>query len=386
MSGADRRPHVAILLPDLQGGGAERVCINLANAFVGRGWKVDMVLMRAHGELMTLLDSRVRTVDFQAGRVRNVVVPLVRYLRRERPASLLANMWPLTALSILAKLLVGGRIRVVPVEHVVLSHSEIARRPAHMAAMRVLSRLLLRWADAVVCVSNGVAADLAMLTGTPRSMLTTVYNPIVGTRNDEPSAPLPERAGAWLRSRHRLLSVGQFKAQKDHATLLRAFALLPRESDAHLLLLGNGTLESALVELCGQLGIADRVTFAGFAPDPTPYYRAADLFVLSSAWEGFGNVIVEAMEQGTPVVSTDCQAGPSEILADGAYGTLVPVGDAAALAEAMRQALGQTHDAERLRARAREFSVDKAADAYLDLLLPGADAAHYTHTRGEGPP
>lgn len=386
MSDAARRPHIAILLPDLRGGGAERVCINLANAFVGRGFEVDMLLMRAHGELMALLDPRVRTVDFRVDRVRNLVVPLIRYLRQDRPASLLANMWPLTALSILAKLFARGRIRVVPVEHVVLSHSEIARRPAHLAAMRVLSRLLLRRADAVVCVSNGVAADLAMLTGTPRAMLTTIYNPIVGTRNDAPPALLPEHVDAWLRSRHRLLSVGEFKAQKDHATLLRAFALLPRESGAHLLLLGSGALEAALVELCGQLGIADRVTFAGFAPDPTPYYRAANLFVLSSAWEGFGNVIVEAMEQGTPVVSTDCQAGPSEILADGAYGALVPVGDAAALAEAMRQALGQAHDAERLRARAREFSVDKAADAYLELLLPGADAAHYVHTRGEGPP
>ncbi len=106
--------------------------------------------------------------------------------------------------------------------------------------------------------------------------------------------------------------------------------------------------------------------------------------MLSSAWEGFGNVIVEALEQGTAVVSTDCEAGPREILADGEFGTLVPVGDAPALASAMQQALGEAHDAERLRQRAREFSVDRAVDAYLALLLPGADASHYANEAGLG--
>lgn len=384
MSDAIRQPVIAILLPDLRGGGAERVCINLANAFVERGLEVDMLLMRASGELMELLDPRVHTVDFKVDRIRQLVHPLIRYLHRVRPKALLANMWPLTALSILAKSLVPGTMRVVPVEHVVLSRSEIAQRPFHMAVMRLLSRLLLRRADAVVCVSDGVAQDLAALTGTPRALLTTVYNPIVRNRSNEVAAPFSEVAGTWLRARRRVLNVGEFKAQKDQATLLRAFALLPGESGAHLLMLGNGALEADLVALATQLAIAERVTFAGFVPDPTPYYRQADLFVLSSAWEGFGNVIVEALEQGTAVVSTDCEAGPREILSDGEYGALVPVGDAVALAAAMEQALGQTHDAERLKRRAGEFSVEKAAESYLRLLLPGADAANYAPPAGDG--
>lgn len=379
-----RKPAIAILLPDLRGGGAERVCINLANAFVERGIEVDMLLMRASGELFDLLDPRVRTVDFGVERVRGLVRPLVGYLRRERPDSVLANMWPLTALAILTKWLVPGSMRVVPVEHVVLSRSEIARRPVHMAVMRMVSRLLLRRADAVVCVSDGVADDLAALTGTPRALLTTVYNPIVHRREPSGFAPLPEIANAWSRARRRVLNVGEFKEQKDQANLLRAFASLRTDTGAHLLLLGNGALEADLVELATRLGIADVVTFGGFVADPTPYYRQADLFVLSSAWEGFGNVIVEALEQGTAVVSTDCQAGPREILADGEYGTLVPVGDAPALACAMQQALGNPHDADRLRQRAREFSVDRAVDAYLSLLLPGADASHYAHEAGAG--
>jgi glycosyltransferase involved in cell wall biosynthesis len=383
MSAPEPRPAIAILLPDLRGGGAERVCINLANEFAERGLEVEMLLMRAEGELMPLLDPSVRIVDFRAQRVRSLVVPLIRHLRRSRPASLLANMWPLTALAVLVKSLLPGAMRVVTVEHVVLSRSEIARRPLHMAAMRLISRLLLRRADAVVCVSDGVADDLAALTGTPRSMLTTVYNPIVGKGVVAAPVSLPGHVGAWLRSGHRLLNVGEFKAQKDQATLLRAFALLPAESGAHLLFLGNGALEEELAAMAVSLGVAERVTFAGFAPDPAPYYRAASLFVLSSAWEGFGNVIVEAMEQGTPVVSTDCQAGPSEILAGGAYGRLVPVGDAKALAGAIQAALGQAHDSERLKRRASEFSVVRAADAYLHLLLPGMDGANYAPSAGD---
>ena len=154
-------------------------------------------------------------------------------------------------------------------------------------------------------------------------------------------------ASRWLRARslkrtgcgHRhpvpgySLSDG-FKHQKNHALLLRAFALLERP-DARLMLLGNGELEPDLRRLAAELGIADRVIFAGFHPDPTPFYRTADLFVLSSDYEGFGNVIVEALACGTPVVSTDCPSGPAEILADGEFGALVPVGDAQALARAI---------------------------------------------------
>lgn len=362
--------RIAIAIPDLRGGGAERVSLNLANAFAARGLAVDLVLMRAKGELMALLDPRVRVVDLEADRVRNVVLPLIRYLRASRPTSMLANMWPLTVLAILAKLVARAPTRIVPVEHVVLSRSEISWRPVHMALLKLFSRLLLPYADGIVCVSNGVADDLAILAGMPRGKIITIYNPIVAERDSVVTGTLSTHAKAWADATFRVLNVGTLKEQKDQRTLLRAFAILSNRIDAHLLVLGTGALHSELVALSSSLGIDHRVTFAGFAPEPASYYRHANLFVLSSAWEGFGNVIVEALEQGTPVVSTDCKSGPREILDDGKFGALVPVGDVDALARAMEVALSVTHDRDALKLRAQDFSVDKAADAYLELLQP----------------
>jgi glycosyltransferase involved in cell wall biosynthesis len=165
----------------------------------------------------------------------------------------------------------------------------------------------------------------------------------------------------------RILTVGSFKDQKNHQLLLRSFSQMI-SAEARLMLVGTGQSEVNLRALAADLGIADRVIFAGFHPDPTPFYMTADLFVLSSDYEGFGNVIVEAMACGTPVVSTDCPSGPAEILENGRYGRLVPVNNPSALATAMRVALAETPDRAMLQKRAAEFSSAIAAQRYLDLL------------------
>jgi glycosyltransferase involved in cell wall biosynthesis len=156
--------------------------------------------------------------------------------------------------------------------------------------------------------------------------------------------------------------------QKDHATLLRALARMHRQS--RLLILGTGEQQSKLATLSHDLGIADRVCFAGFVTNPLPYIRSATAFILCSAYEGFGNAIVEALGCGTPVISTDCPYGPSEILANGRYGTLVPVGGVQALADAMETA-GPISSAKRrdLRNRAAAFTADRAAQSYHKLLV-----------------
>nr|WP_281502150.1 glycosyltransferase [Alcanivorax sp. S6407] len=168
---------------------------------------------------------------------------------------------------------------------------------------------------------------------------------------------------------HRLLAVGSLKLAKDYPALLHSMKKLVHSgSDVSLLILGSGALQPQLEELCQVLGIENHVHFGGFVSDPAPFYRRADLFVLSSAWEGFGNVIVEALAVGTPVVSTDCKSGPAEILENGKYGKLVPVGDPAALANAIEESLSEPFDPEKLKARAKDFSPDVIAKKYLDLF------------------
>lgn len=360
---------VAMLLPDLRAGGAERVALNLCNAFAARGLSVDLLLMAPVGALLPLLDPRVRVVDLGAERIRGVPARLVRYLREERPRSLLAHMWPLTAIAVLARSVARVATRVVVVEHTTWSTAPQAPNLAHRVALRASMASLFRAADAVVAVSEDAADDLARVARLPRVRVHAIANPVVGGRSFRGGGgSLPQ---AWAAGTHaRVLAVGALKSEKDYGTLLRAFARLVTRTDARLLIAGEGAERPTLETLATELGVRDRVTMPGHLEDVDAAYAVADLHVLSSRCEGFANVLVEAMAHGTPVVATDCRSGPREILEDGAHGALVPVGDDVSLADAMARALVGVRDPDALRRRAAVFSVDAAADAYLRLLFP----------------
>lgn len=367
---SQRQPHVALLLPDLRAGGAERVNINLANEFVARGYSVDLLLMRVAGGLRQLLDPRIRVIDLGVKRMRGVLWPLSRYLQETRPKSLLACMWPLTVLAIAARAASNSKTRLVVAEHTTWSAAERRRDRLHNFNLKTTMRLSFPRADGVVTVSQGAADDLAGIAGLARDRVVAIYNPIVGGAKAAATEEAPELLD-WATGPHRkVLAVGTLKAIKDYVTLLQAFAILRKSVDAKLLILGEGEERGPLERLIVDLGIGADVCLPGFVSSTEAYYRKADLHVLSSVGEGLPTVIVEALEQGVPVVSTDCPSGPREILDNGRYGTLVPVADPDALAWAMQEALTSTHDTVALRARASDFGVAKAADAYLDLLLP----------------
>lgn len=364
--------RISVFLPDLRSGGVERVCLNLANAFASKGIAVDVVLMRKQGELLELLDPRINVVDLGAPRPRHVLLPLMRYLRAAQPQAVLANMWPLTILAALARLLSQVRCRLAAVEHTTWSASRLAQRGRTRMMIKTTMRLLLPKADAVAAVSQGAARDLERFAGLKPGSVLTLYNPVTGTRKqvDVPTE-LPPAAAQWADGDHkRVLAVGTLKAVKDFPTLIRAFALLHNQVNVRLLILGEGEERPKLEALIQSLGLQDAVSLPGFAANTAPFYAHADVFVLSSVNEGLPTVMIEALEQGVPVVSTDCPSGPREILEGGKYGKLMPVGNAEALAAAMLGSLQSSHDPAALKARAQDFSVDRIADQYLDLLLP----------------
>jgi glycosyltransferase involved in cell wall biosynthesis len=173
-----------------------------------------------------------------------------------------------------------------------------------------------------------------------------------------------------------ILGAGRLTRQKDFPTLIRAFSLVAAQRDCRLMILGEGQERRALEGLAAELGLAYRFALPGFAADAVDYMAQAALFVLSSAWEGFGMVLVEAMAVGTPVVSTDCPSGPREILLDGELGRLVPVSDPWALARAMLETLDAPPNPERLRRRAADFTSERAAERYLRLMFPSKEAGH----------
>lgn len=360
--------RIAILLPDLRPGGAEWLHLKLANAWVRAGIGVDFVLQQARGDLLQNVPKGVRVVGLGACRLRNLLSPLRAYLRRERPQALLAAMWPLTAIAPIAARSARYNGRVIISEHAPQSLSYADRGAFHNTLMKTTMWIGYRLADARVGVSSGVADDMARLSGMDRARFSVIYNPAATGQVVETGYTVP--LALVGRTAPILLAVGTLKAVKRHDLLIRAFAKLSR-TDAMLCILGEGQERAGLEMLIDLLGLQDRVLLAGYQADLAPWYGHADLFVLSSDHEGFGNVIVEALEHGLPVVSTNCPSGPGEILDNGKYGTLVPAGDIDALAHAMEEALSREHDYEALKRRAQYFSVDKAAGSYLDLLLPG---------------
>ncbi|HEX5184737.1 MAG TPA: glycosyltransferase [Allosphingosinicella sp.] len=365
------RPRIALLLPNLTGGGAEAVNLTLIREFIARGHKVDLVLARATGALLDRIPPEVRLVDLSTPRLVRALPAIRRYLRRERPDAMLVGLWPLTVIAVAAKLLSGVRTRIVVCDHNILSMSPDAQGWLRRTLMTTALAFFYRRADARVAVSAAAARDLARLALLPKERFAIIHNPIPPPADAGPSA---RPAGFWPDAAGpRILTVGNLKAPKNHALLLRAFARLAEQRPAVLAILGEGPLRRALEQMVRELGVADRVSLPGFCDDPAPAYRSADLFVLSSSSEGFGNVLVEALAAGLPVVSTDCPGGPAEILDGGRYGDLVPCDDPDALADGMARALDAPRDTARLRARARDFVPSAAADSYLRLLL-GSDS------------
>lgn len=359
--------RIAILLPDLRGGGAERVSLDLARAFASASHAVEFVLMRAIGEFLQEAREQFEIVDLQARQTRSIPTALARYFRANRPDVLIANMWPLTSAAVVGRAFSRQPCRLLLVDHSNLSRAYVSWGRIHNTMMRASMSATYRMADCVAGVSDGVARDIEGLAGLPAGSVGVLHNPI--PQRALPVEPAMAKAeNLWNAGRgERVLTVGSLKDAKNHPLLLRAFAQLARPAST-LMFVGQGENEPSLRALAQDLGIAERVVFAGFHADPSPFYATADLFVLSSDYEGLPTVLIEALSFGLPVVSTDCPSGPAEILENGRWGRLTPVGDAQALARAMDESLSTPVDREALKRRAADFSPEIAARKYLDLL------------------
>lgn len=360
---------VALFVPSLRGGGAERAMVTLANGFADRGLRVDLVLTRAEGSYLSEVSSAVRVVDLESSRVLASLPALVRYLRREHPGAMLSALSHANVIAIMACMLSRVAVRLIVSEHTNLSISRSKSQGLRDLAVLLLMRWAYRKADEVVAVSGGVADDLAKTIGLSRNRISVVYNPVVTPDLIERSRMPLEHP--WLREGKPpvILGVGRLTRAKDFATLIRAFARVHAERDCRLVILGEGELRTELEQLVTSLGIRDSVQLPGFVDNPFAWMSHVQLFVLSSQWEGLPTVLIEAMACGTAVVSTDCRSGPDEILEEGRWGALVPVGDLEALATVIARVMDtpceQLPD---VPVRAQNFKQKRAVNAYLQLL------------------
>ena len=358
--------RLACYLPDLSGGGVERMRLHLLEALRDRGVETTLLLTRGGGSLDGTVPPGIRVVSFGNRRTAADLPRLAWWLRRHKPDVLLSSMGHNNVVASLGKLLAGSRAKLVVCQHNALSHE--ARSGGSYRVLPALLRALSPAASGIVAVSEGVADDMAACTGIRRDRITVIPNPVVTpSLAVRVAAPLDH---PWFApgAPPVFVTAGRLVPQKDHATLLRAFALHRQAHAARLLILGEGPLRAELEVEAGRLGIAADVGFEGFVANPLPYVARAAAFVLSSRHEGFGNVLVEALACGTPVISADCPHGPAEILRNGDCGVLVPPGDPVALAGALDADLRTRFPPAQSRRRAAEFSVERAAASYLAVV------------------
>ena len=360
---------ITIILPSLAGGGAERLHVNLANFWVKQGICVEFVLLRKEGDLIGAVENNINIIDLRINKIRKSIFPLRRYFINNKQDIILAAMWPLTSACVMAWRLAGKPGSLFLSDHNFLSLSVITelRFPRHL--LSIIMKLTYPYASGLIAVSNGVKEDLCNLGNFAKSAVRVIYNPTavgfpVSRESSEKIITL------WGQGYdYHILSVGSLRAQKDHATLIKAFSYFRQHVNAKLTIVGEGPLRAELENLIIELGLQAVVSLPGFFSDPYPWFRSADLFVLSSRWEGFGNVIVEALECGLPVVSTNCKSGPSEILDDGRYGLLIAINDPMALALAMKQAFDKPNDPTAQNERSKNFSVQKISAEYLEYMF-----------------
>lgn len=363
-----RAPAICIALHDLRGGGAERACLRLAQGFVNAKRTVDLVLVQSGGAYDTQIPKGVRVSVLNKPRVASAILDLARHIRRTRPRIVFSALTHMNIATILAAKLSGVSPKVV-----VSERNQIGKKSQTAQSLRKRGTFgivpwFYRGADAVVAVSEGVADDLADFAGLSRDRIHVVHNPVFDSSLDEQAGqPAPH---PWIRdgSVPVILAVGRLHPQKGYDTLLHAFARVRQKMPCRLIILGDGPERDALLKLAKELRLADAVSLPGFSENPFAFMSQADAFVLSSRWEGFPNVLVEAMACGAPVVSTDCPSGPREILSGGRYGDLVPVDNVEELADALTRTLQSRVDTVAARTRARTFSIAAATARYLDVL------------------
>jgi glycosyltransferase involved in cell wall biosynthesis len=331
------KSKVAIFVPSFYGGGAERVMVNLARGFSSRVASVDLIVAVNKGAYSDQV-SDISVVDLKSNCLAASLIPLVKYLRINKPDILLASMPYPNLIAIIAAIIAGGKTRVV-----ISSHENVTQRWRHGSlkdkVILIAAKFAYRFADSLIAVSSGtLMSDKQFFGNAIPSNTCFTYNPII----DSVVKIHKQRFFSTPSDKNRkvkIVTAGRLSYEKDYETLLRAFAEVQATYNCCLTVYGEGPLRGDLQNSAAKLGVAHLVDFPGFTNNLDEILLGYDIFVLTSLWEGFGNVLVEALAAGCAVVSTDCPTGPREILADGKYGLLSPVGDSNALASAIKSVI-----------------------------------------------
>ena len=360
--------------------------IEVANELSARGYAVDVVVLKRVGEYESHLDSSIRIVDLDAWRMLFSLPKLVGYLRRERPRAVMATDEHTHLLLLAARFVACVKTRVIL--RVGNVYTELYARYTDQKH-RIMLQMIKAWyryADIIIANSKGVADDIRALTKIPEDRITVIYNPKDMRAIEE---KLRQPSGhPWLdeKSLPIVITHGRLREQKNLGLLIHAFAGLPASVSARLVLVGSGREEERLKEEVRRRSLEDTVAFVGYAENPYAFLAKADVYVSASLWEGLSNSLVEAMACGLPIIASDCNAGPREVLAPetdyrarlsagveyAPYGILTAVNDETALTDALTALLSDATMrmayADASRTRAKDFDAGPIITAYIEAM------------------
>jgi glycosyltransferase involved in cell wall biosynthesis len=393
--------HVAVYFNKLPRGGAQRATLTVISALVDRVQQIDLVLAKREGGFIDEVPAGVRVVELGKSNRRSAMrevralwrpfrfglalhrlffgrlpgatraLPqLIDYLRRERPDVILTTLRECNFVVLWAVARAGTGTRVVLRE---ANHFSAQLQDERHQSPGMFYDLAKAWyprADAIIAVSKGVADDLVQTLSLDPKLVQVVHNAVDTKRVAAALRDGPDHPWFSTEAPPIILGVGRLEPQKNWGLLLDAVAILAQARPIRLILLGEGTERAKLEAKVAKLGLSDIVALAGEVANVFPYMARAAVLVLASRYEGFPNVLLEALACGSRVVSTRCPSGPEEILDGGRYGRLVPVDDAGALAEAIEGTLEEPPNAALGMQRAQDFGLGRMADRYLSILLP----------------
>jgi glycosyltransferase involved in cell wall biosynthesis len=363
-----KRATIAIFISYSGQGGVERMINNLAQGLMDAGFGVDLVLARTRGKHLEAIPDGVRIIRLGARHTWTALPGLITYLRKENPDRLLAVKDRAIRVSILARWFSGTRVpmagRLGTTVSAALQNRSRFRRWIWYSGMR----FFYRWVDRIVAVSEGVAEDVRKITKLPHDRVTVVRNPVI--TSDLLSRAAEPVDDPWFRdsSVPVIVGIGRLTEQKDFPTLIRAFTLVRDRKPCRLMILGEGRQRKNLENMVEGSGLGSVVQLPGFFSNPYAFLSKSSLFVLSSRWEGSPNTLTEALALGVPVVSTDCPSGPREILDNGKFGPLIPMGNPGIMADAIVQTLDNPLSPNLLKSAVSEYTDTKSAEGYIKAL------------------
>jgi glycosyltransferase involved in cell wall biosynthesis len=356
-----------VVLRAFEGGGAQRDMVLLCNALAARGIRIAILALCVDGPLRLLLNPAIHVARLPGRKIRYSIPGLRRLIRVMAPDLVISSEAGLNLCTLIAVRTLPRHSQPKLVLREVGSPSIAQHRDPYLqnrVAYRILRRVYA-YADRIIALTEGARRDLMENFAVPDEKLSVMFtNAVVSPETAKRIAQWDGKAG---RENDLIVCVGRLSPEKGQDMLIRAMALLPPSRSWRLAIVGDGAERAALEALAHKLGIADRIIFTGEVVDPFAFMMRARIAVCASVYEGLGNAIIEALACGTPVVSTDCPYGPAEILEHGRYGTLTPVGDAAAMAVAIEAAFCDVPDRGALRARGLNYTAARAADRFLEI-------------------